>query len=100
MKKSEIKVTVTFRQILDAPSMGSWDDMCEKYGINEWCINEGRASDQDEIEVSLADAEKWGLIEEDEQEGGHFCPYCDHKEMLINAHFTHIELEHPGRPLV
>ncbi|MEK6829070.1 MAG: hypothetical protein AABY15_03005 [Nanoarchaeota archaeon] len=66
MKKSEIKITVTLGQILNAPSSGSWDDFCSKYGINEWCINEGRASSQDEVEISLADAESWGLIEDDE----------------------------------
>lgn len=63
MKKSEIKISVKLGDVLES---GSWDDMCEKYGINEWCINEGRADSDDTIEVSLADAERWGLIEDDE----------------------------------
>jgi len=31
---------------------------------------------------------------------GHICPYCGHIEMLINNHFSHIEIEHPGKPLI
>lgn len=65
MKKSEVKIKVKLGSVLDAPLIGAWDDMCEKYGINEWCLNEGRADSDDEIEVSLADAEKWGLIEQE-----------------------------------
>jgi len=34
-----------------------------KYGINEWCLNEGIADSDDTIEVSLEDAEHWGLVE-------------------------------------
>lgn len=41
----------------------AWEQMCEKYGINEWCLNEGRADSDDTIEVSLEDAEHWGLVE-------------------------------------
>ena len=33
-------------------------------------------------------------------EPGHYCTYCGHREMLINNHFTHIEWEHPGEPLI
>jgi hypothetical protein len=25
---------------------------------------------------------------------GHICPYCGHIEMLINNHFSHIELRY------
>ena len=31
---------------------------------------------------------------------GHYCPYCGHKEMLINNHFAHIEFEHPNMSLI
>lgn len=31
---------------------------------------------------------------------GHICPYCGHIEMQINNHFWHIEIEHPGKPLI
>lgn len=33
-------------------------------------------------------------------EGFHQCPYCDHKSMLINDHFSHIEMFHPGKSLI
>ena len=38
MKRSEIKIAVKLGDVLDA---GSWEIMCEKYGINEWSLNEG-----------------------------------------------------------
>lgn len=63
MKRSEIKVTVKLGDVLDAPYINAWEQMCEKYEINEWCLNEGRADSDDAIEVSLEDAEHWGLIE-------------------------------------
>jgi hypothetical protein len=63
MKRSEIKVTVKLGDVLDAPYINAWGQMCEKYGINEWCLNEGRADSDDTIEVSLEDAEHWGLVE-------------------------------------
>lgn len=35
-----------------------------------------------------------------EDEPGHICPYCGNREMLINSHFSHIEMFHPGKSLV
>jgi len=66
MKKSrdKVMVTVTLGDVLDAPLMDSWNQMCLKYNINEWCINEGLSDRDDTIEVSLEDAEYWGLIED------------------------------------
>jgi len=63
MKRSEIKVTVTLGQILDAPLISSWERACNTYGLNEWCINEGRADKSDTIEISLEDAELYGIVE-------------------------------------
>ena len=63
MKRNEIKVTVKLGDVLDAPLMSAWDRMCEKYGINEWCLNEGRADKDDTIEITLEDAELYGLVE-------------------------------------
>jgi hypothetical protein len=63
MKKEDIKIKVTLGDIMDAPLIGSWTYICEKYGINEWCLNEGRAEKEDTIEISLNDAEYIGLIE-------------------------------------
>lgn len=63
MKRNEIKVTVKLGDVLDAPLMSAWERMCEKYGINEWCLNEGRADKDDTIEITLEDAELYGLVE-------------------------------------
>jgi hypothetical protein len=52
--------------VLNAPLIDAWEKMCEKYGISEWCINEGRADKNDTVEVLLEDAIYWGLIESDD----------------------------------
>ena len=61
MKRGDVKVTVTLGDVLHAPCVNAWETMCDKYGINEWCLNEGRADSDDTIEVSLEDAERWGI---------------------------------------
>lgn len=63
MKRSEVKVIVKLGDVLDAPLINAWQKMCEKYGINEWCLKEGLADKDDTIEIFLEDAEHWGLIE-------------------------------------
>ena len=40
------------------------------------------------------------IKEEDDESGAHKCPYCDYESVLINDHFSHIEWEHPDKPLV
>jgi len=67
MKKSEIKIDVKLGDVLDAPLINAWDKMCEKYGINEWCLNEGLADKNDTVSVTLEDAEHWGIIEREEE---------------------------------
>jgi len=61
----ETTVVVTFGEILNAPAIGAWDHMCEKYGINIWCLNEGLADSDDEITITLKDAKRYGLIKEE-----------------------------------
>lgn len=63
MKTSETKVTVKLKDVLNAPLMSVWERMCEKYGINEWCLNEGLSDDDSTVEISLEDAELYGLVE-------------------------------------
>ena len=63
MKRSKIIVSVKLGDVLHAPYINAWQDMCQKYGINEWCINEGLAESGDTIEVTLDDAEYWGLVD-------------------------------------
>ena len=40
------------------------------------------------------------LLNSEDIEPGHYCPYCGQKSMLINDHFSHIEFEHPDKPLI
>jgi len=63
MKKSEVKIPVKFGDILGS---GHWIDVCNKYGLNEWCINEGRADRDDTIDITIADAERYGLLKNDD----------------------------------
>jgi hypothetical protein len=63
LKKSEIKVTLKLGDVLNASNNNAWFQMCEKYGVNEWCLNEGIANFENTIEVNLEDAEQWGLVE-------------------------------------
>jgi hypothetical protein len=61
--KRKTKVTVKLGDVLGAPYWKSWREMCDKYGVNEWCLSEGLADSDDTIEVSLEDAEHWGLVD-------------------------------------
>ena len=37
------------------------DELCLKYGINIWCVNEG-ADGNETRKISLEDAKKYGII--------------------------------------
>lgn len=63
MEPSEIKVTVKLIDVLHAPLINAWKIMCVKYGVNEWCLNEGISDDNSTIEISLEDAERYGIVE-------------------------------------
>ena len=60
--KKKIKIEVTFQQVMESSLLGAWEDMCKKYGIDEWCISDGRAKDDDTVEITLQDAESYGII--------------------------------------
>lgn len=62
-----IQVTTTLQEILNAPYWNSWEDFCEKYGYNVWCINEGRANGDEQVSISMADALLYGLELKDEE---------------------------------
>ena len=57
-----MKVKATFRELSDCPLMSGWDYICEKYGINRWCMNEGLVSGDDELEISVEDAKYIGIL--------------------------------------
>lgn len=69
MKKEDIKISAKLGNILDAPLIDAWTYICNKYGLNEWCLNEGLADRNDEIQISLKDAEYIGLIDDEDGEG-------------------------------
>lgn len=64
MKKSKIKIKTTLSEISQAKYVDAWDNFCEKYRYDFYCINEGADADI-EVEITLQDAENWGLIDED-----------------------------------
>lgn len=55
----EPTVNFTFGQILDK---GVWEEFCEWKGMNEWCINEGRADSSEKVEIPISKAKELGLI--------------------------------------
>jgi len=63
MKKSEIKVSITLREISNANYVMGWEKFCDKYGYSYYCMNEGADGDV-KVEISLEDANDWGLVEE------------------------------------
>lgn len=63
MKTEDMKIEVRLVEVLRAPWINAWKHMCEKYKVNEWCLNEGLADDDSTIEISLEDAERYGIVE-------------------------------------
>jgi len=57
--EDEPTVNFTFGQILDN---GAWDEFCKWKGMNEWCINEGRADSSEKVEIPISKAKDLGLI--------------------------------------
>ena len=62
-----------------------------------WCYIDDKGR---EYPCAEYDYSEEGYDIDDEDEPGHFCPYCGHKEMQINNHYAHIEFEHPGKPII
>ena len=65
MNLSEIDIKVTLKSIKDAPLINAWSKMCDKYGINEWCLNEGLANENDTVTIKMSDACLWGIVKND-----------------------------------
>ena len=63
METSKTTVLVKLKDVLNAPLIDAWERMCKKYGINEWCLNEGLADYDSTVEISIEDAELYGLVE-------------------------------------
>ena len=61
-----MKVIVTLEEINNSPWDG-WNYICNKYGLNPWCLNERLAKKSDTIEISFEDAIKIGLDKNDQK---------------------------------
>jgi len=53
-------IELTLRDILNA---GAWDEYCETYGVNVWCLNEGLADGDELANITLEEARAWGILE-------------------------------------
>lgn len=51
-------VKLTMGAILDS---GHWAEYCEDYGVNFYAVNEGLATRETEVEISLKDANRYGI---------------------------------------
>ncbi len=58
----KIKVETTFRELMNAPYINTWEHFCEKYGYNIYIINEGLVEGEDVVVISFEDAKFYGLI--------------------------------------
>ena len=54
----EISINLTLRKILEDYD---WDKYCEITGTNPWCINEGRATGDEVVELTVDQAREIGI---------------------------------------
>ena len=52
------EIRITLGKLIDNYD---WEEACEVFGLNEWCLNEGLADRDDKIEVTLEQAKKIGI---------------------------------------
>ena len=55
-----MEIKTTFGEILDS---GHWDEFCKKHGYNPWMLNEGLATRDEQVTLSIEDAKLYGLLE-------------------------------------
>lgn len=55
-----MKIIITAREIMDK---GLWKDVCRMFGYNEWAVNEGLMSEDDEIILTNSQAIELGLLQ-------------------------------------
>jgi hypothetical protein len=56
-----MKVTVKLIDVLRSSGY-AWEKMCEDYGINPWCINEGLADEDSTQEITIEQLSEYGLV--------------------------------------
>lgn len=63
-RDGEVTVNIPLGEALDR--CNDWDAFCREVGLNPWCLNEGLASKDDPVSVSVATARKHGILREGE----------------------------------
>ncbi len=53
-------IVATLDELIDG---GRWDQFCEDKGWNVWCVNEGLASSDEKVTLSLDEAKRYNLLE-------------------------------------
>ena len=53
-------IKTTFNEILRDEG-ADWEIFCDLYEINEWCVAEGLATGDEEVELTLEEAKKIGF---------------------------------------
>ena len=56
-----MKIIVT---VIEAITYGFWDALCTLKDMNAWAVNEGLMDTDEEIELSLEEAQKLGLFKD------------------------------------
>ena len=55
-------IEVTFAEINNS---GHWNEFCKMHGINPWCMNEGLANSHTTRKISVDEAKRYGLLNDD-----------------------------------
>ncbi len=53
-----MKFVLTYSEILDK---GNWDKFCELKGLNPYCMNEGLADSNEEVELTIEQIKQYDL---------------------------------------
>ena len=57
-----MKILLTYTEAL--LKCNNWDDLCEKIGLNPWCIKEGLVDGEAELELDYEIAKEYGIVKE------------------------------------
>ena len=53
-----MKIIASYREIMVS---GYWSEFCQDRGINEWAVNRGLLDPDERVELSFAEAKRYGL---------------------------------------
>lgn len=55
-----MKIKITIREMSNKAN--NFNKLCDKIGLNPWCMNEGLATGNEEYELDVEVAKEFGLI--------------------------------------